>query len=722
MEQVFRDILGPPGSCAAFVLVAVDVIISQWPKTSSVALPFLACPELLAMERSRLGHDQIDARSSLNFLDKEPKGSVTLTDLKKRPSRSHALEALLPHYAVNKLQDWDSLRAKLQVTSNWLGEPQHGDSFAEPRLMARHAINLLTPENWQLVEGGYHYIPSAEEMAHSRELENSRSDSLKTLNTGAGIQLALEDPSKSSPELLGQAVAYAKELQSPSNTETDVVAGKVNTIAGVALLVCRDGSPEVFQENESWVRSVLSDVLENTENDVGARYRNGLRFNPVAIAAAGQIHIWKRTDKVTDRNQLFDLVVRKDPTAAQGFGAATSVVREKDIKLVRSLLRCALVAQVQRIRSWQDGDEKAAKDESARKDRVKSAIQKEMEWLAGEGAEPDWPRLPTHQLSIRRGIRIGFTEDIEDVKHSRKKEPTEELMVHSAVRWVTELTREINETDRAWPTGFVKSYDDWTWAANGGGLEQQASTDDRGGREWNEVYFGLLVEVWPIVDLNEFEAILNRLVDVPDEAFYDVATIIVRAADTSYFNGKGLNLDVALKIRAIVSGRLRYSYGWKNARDETALTIEMNLGPAFAVLFFNQHGPFGGSSCYLYSKALESIEPFLPQLTKLIEEGSVPFTSILTMNLLEILPRAVLLPFFLASAHKWKQRQPENRQLYIEHGLDKRLVGWLQTALNDKVGILEVAKSHITETNQILNWLTAMGVPEAHALEKKVGE
>lgn len=46
-EAVLKDVLGPPGTSAAFVLIAVDLIISHWPKSQAAAVPFLGCPELL---------------------------------------------------------------------------------------------------------------------------------------------------------------------------------------------------------------------------------------------------------------------------------------------------------------------------------------------------------------------------------------------------------------------------------------------------------------------------------------------------------------------------------------------------------------------------------------------------------------------------------------------------------------------------------------------------
>ena len=51
------------------------------------------------------------------------------------------------------------------------------------------------------------------------------------------------------------------------------------------------------------------------------------------------------------------------------------------------------------------------------------------------------------------------------------------------------------------------------------------------------------------------------------------------------------------------------------------LSIEMHIGPAITVLFFNDHKFGQESKCYLFEKGAERITPFLPILGKLFQEG-----------------------------------------------------------------------------------------------------
>ena len=86
IAAVLADVLGEPSSSVAYLLIAVDLLLSHWPKSREAAVPFLACPELLSFDRDRLSND-IQPRPDLFGLGeqaREPSGSVTLATLKER--------------------------------------------------------------------------------------------------------------------------------------------------------------------------------------------------------------------------------------------------------------------------------------------------------------------------------------------------------------------------------------------------------------------------------------------------------------------------------------------------------------------------------------------------------------------------------------------------------------------------------------------------------------
>jgi hypothetical protein len=78
------------------------LLLSHWPKSRAAAIPFLACPELLCLDRHRTAHDGIEMPDlyGLKALQKEPVGAASLATLKERPSRRFMLDQLLGTYAL----------------------------------------------------------------------------------------------------------------------------------------------------------------------------------------------------------------------------------------------------------------------------------------------------------------------------------------------------------------------------------------------------------------------------------------------------------------------------------------------------------------------------------------------------------------------------------------------------------------------------------------------
>ena len=65
IAAVLGDVLGPPGTCAAFVLIAVDLLRSMDNLPLDAAIPFAGSPELLCLERENGTLDQLHGRGTL---------------------------------------------------------------------------------------------------------------------------------------------------------------------------------------------------------------------------------------------------------------------------------------------------------------------------------------------------------------------------------------------------------------------------------------------------------------------------------------------------------------------------------------------------------------------------------------------------------------------------------------------------------------------------------
>lgn len=716
-EHVIADVLGSDGSPAAYLLVAVDVLISHWPKTMATAIPLLGSPELLSLDRTRQVYDGMPAMDLGGWGaigPKEPIGSIRLADLKKRPSRRYALERLLATFALNESADLSSLRALLAAASARLGPAEPDDTFAESRFMVCYALNVIDPANWSSVEGNRIYISPPEEATHIEALQKKRAAQTMDFGIDAAIHNALEDSTRSSPDLAEHAVAYAQRLSTVSDTPGGALCSRTQEIVSAAMILVRDGSNSLLDQHESWARDVFSQAFASRDDITVSRMRDGIRFNPVAIAALGLIHLWRRRGRRNDCNALLELAGRGDPHAAQGFGAGLAVIREIDPRLILALLRCAMEAQVQPTHEWDTPKDTKEASQAQYRERVAAAIRGEVAWLNGAGPEPTWPTFPPRMVSVRRHLRIG----VDDVtgEPAQDARPREQLHSQSAALWIRQLTRGSDANDPAWLVSFVDAYADWTAAENGAGLDPDAEIDHRLD-EWNSVFFSLLASAFTRMAPDESVAHVARTATVPDKSFFDIARELVPAIDRCYFDGLGLDLGTALRLRSQLADRLIQTAGWRHERDRSELSVEMRIGPAISALFFNHYNSFSAASCYLLARGIDQIDPFLLALKRLIEEGPVPFSGLLAMNILEVSPRPAQLQFLLSSARTWLQRQPTNTQLWVNGGLGARVTKWLEEVLGMDTALRSASHPSRPQIDDVLACLVQVGVAQAHRLE-----
>jgi len=449
-DQVIVDILGPEGSPAAFVLVAVDVLISHWPKTMAAAVPFLGSPKLLWLDRIRQAYDLNPEKDFLRWGEirrKESIGPPGLGDLRQRPSRRISLEFLLGDFAKDDGVDAGGLRCLLETASTQLGSPEANDTFAEPRFMARYALNLTDPGNWYSRDRGLTYISPADEARHLADLQAKSIPQTKDFGIEAAVQNRLEARAQSVPELVEHAVAYAKRLEVTANTPEDARSSRANTVVAAALLVVRDGAEQLFEAHEDWVRAVFTNAFEASGRQVGIWLLHGIRFNPVGIATLGAIHLWRRRGRDADRDVLLELAGRDTAAAAQGFGAGLDVIRETDRRLLAAILRCALTAQVQPTRDSEKPEDQRTSDQARYRERVAAAITAERGWLGGDGQEPPWPSFPPLNINLMRGLRIDGDETDEAPGFP---DPAEnQLYSANAAWWVRQMAGNFHPCDLA---------------------------------------------------------------------------------------------------------------------------------------------------------------------------------------------------------------------------------------------------------------------------------
>jgi hypothetical protein len=265
---------------------------------------------------------------------------------------------------------------------------------------------------------------------------------------------------------------------------------------------------------------------------------------------------------------------------------------------------------------------------------------------------------------------------------------------------------------------MVRAFVQWTAAANGAGLAQDEEIANEP-TEWNDAYYGLLAKCLPGLESQDIDAIaLTPIVSLPDEPFFDVVTRFLRSLDAVFFNEHGLQAQDLVRIRSVLAGRLIETNGWYHLAGSGSASVEVHIGPAIAAFFFNDHDRFQSTKCYLFPKAIDRLDPFLPLLETLVESGPSFFTALITLNLLEVTPRPAHLPFMVMAAQVWLKSYPDSAPFWIDSGTGHRVCALIDVMCRTEPVPFNRAQTLRNDVDQLLAALVRIGVAEAARLER----
>lgn len=724
VDKVIADVIGAANPPAAYLLVIVDLLLSHWPKSSVATVPFLACPELLCLDRQRTGADNIEIPDifGLKELQKEPVGLASIESLKARPSRRVTLAQLLGHYAQEEFKEQRAALAELlRRAAERLGPPNQQSGLGDPEFMVVHALNQINPDNWRktIVRGNdgpmerWEYVSPAEESEHLKPLQDASREQRADAQMQQAIRIALNNPARSSQGLAAAAVKWAQEVKdNPAENETEQWM-REEAIVTAAAIATRDGGPEIIAKNGDWIRKTFDQAFKG-KNDPVHRVRAGLQFNPIAIAFAGTVLLLRNRFAMEDLRTLLEAAGDDNPAAAQGFEYVAAVLASIDERLPRAVLRCAFAACLRPRRDWDVSDEDFAARVAARRKEVDSAIEAEVAWMTGEGGEPGWPTFEREPAYSRHrfGRRQEPVEEHEDTK------PELYTDHQAAALWLGKASTIFEVVKRPWLRDLVKAYSAWTSVANGSELEE-GDDADRTPHEWNYAYFNLLAHCLPeLTTVQIDETALSPILGLPDEAFLDVMAIFLRSVDAVYFSALSLQEAQAVHVRTVLARRLMETRQWTWQSRDGSTSIITRLGPAIAVIFFNEYSTFVPAKCYLLEKGIDRLGSFLSDLGEVVQRGTFLFVALILLNLLEVSPRPEHLPLIVRAGKLWFAARPDDKEFWIEHAIGRRLSSVIEAivALDPKAFAQD--QTARTEIEGLLAGLIRLGVAEAHHLEK----
>ncbi|MCI5041050.1 MAG: AAA family ATPase [Donghicola eburneus] len=718
VDAVLRDIVGPEGSCAAYLLIGLDVLLSHWPMTRDALVPFVANPDLLANDRTRL---TLESLGGTMMLQKEPKGPVMLADLAKRQSRSISLERLIPYY-IGEDDSGQKVRSLLAEEVKKVGSYSDDANFGDPAFMGSYALNMLNRANWVEVEEGLAYKSPPDEAEHLERLEARRQVHERSSTIEVRIQLAISDPAKGSPDLAREAVEYAAgEL--PDFSDTDHLKSRSTRLISTAMLVARDGLDTLLDEHEDWVRTVIATALAEEVDRYGSKER--LDYNRPAQGICTLIHLWYRRRRIEDRDQLLRTVARQDQAAVVSMAAAHASIRDAEPRLIKAAIRIAFTCCRWR---WNPYEEDASTQEAYEEEKAgqdADAVDAEIVWLNG-GPEPSWPELPEETPTFSRrpraiGSLTGEQINLESDGASQRRS-SREAAVHAndqeLSRWLSLLNVE-GSARPGWYLEIIETYAPWSARMNGHGYSADTELSQTPS-DWNNQFYALLATALMDCAEDQFLSLLLPIVELPDRSFCDVAETVIHAADVHYFNEPDRPSVRASALRQKMVARAIELNRWSWDRRRVELGIDLQTGPMIGTLLMNLHNPFSGAKSYLVPAVFDRVDPLLETLRPMISGGPTAFIALCMMNTLNVAPTARHLDFLLNAVETWLDATNGDRSMWHELGIGRKVAEWLKAAAVDDPSLY--GQSHLSRSriDAILGRLVSLGVSEAHELEVRI--
>ena len=489
-------------------------------------------------------------------------------------------------------------------------------------------------------------------------------------------------------------------------------------VLSAAMIAMRDGDAELRSQNAAWAHEIFNQALQ-TKDDPAHRFRAGLRFNPIAIAFAGVVYSLAAAPSPDRVRALLEVAARDNPAAAHGFGAVASTLADIDERLPRALLRSSFAAAIKPTRHWQVPEAESAARADRHRQRVQAAVDAELAWLADKRTEPDWPMFPAVSTSTRQRRRLIIDDQKAEPHQIRRRGLPEEYTDHQAATlWLQAAAPFTDAPTRAWLREMVRSYVQWTAAANGADLSRDEEIANEP-TEWNHVYYSLLAKCLPGLESQDIDEIaLTPITSLPDEQFFDVTPDFLHSVDVVFFNEHNLPIDDAVRIRSVLAARLTATSGWKRLAGSQSNSVEVHIGPAIAVFFFNDHGRFQPTKCYLAPAAIQRLDPFLPAIQTLIEGSPSFFTTLITLNLLEVSPKPSHLPLILMAAAIWLRTYPDSVPFWIDNNTGHRICALIDDIWRKAPDRFDRAQTLRNDVDQFLAALVRIGVSDAARLEQ----
>jgi hypothetical protein len=462
------------------------------------------------------------------------------------------------------------------------GVNDDGDPINGLRATVERAVRMTDADNWEVIKvplkdgsetEARQFKPALEEEHLRAELTASSDANLQRLNIRSKIQSVLLDPGKSSPELLREALEWAKgqpakvdpALAEDDDSDFDKESNR-RAVVMTAAIVARDYEGADREDALAWARPILEKAP--TQGDKEYLGNNQVIYNTTAIAALGLVSLYLKDEDAAMRNAALNLAGNDHPSVLEALGQSLLTLGNVDDRMPRSIVRITMVRAAYTRRA--DTVEQQREREKLHRATIEAAIAAEQRWLNGEGDEPSWPELPPWKSKPRRRLRLGdwVEEDDDDLEDETPSHFVDERTLGELVGYLVGFT--VGELP-AWVKDLATRLMEWTDEANGPHGENDHEREDLP-FTWNIQFFdfvGVLCVALPHAEV--LELFLNHVLKFKDEPFHDAMASFLRGYDRATLAMNTKDPEDPVEVRALLAGRIKQSWNYRRFAREKGL-------------------------------------------------------------------------------------------------------------------------------------------------------
>ena len=734
-EDVLQEVLGPDGSSAAFVCVAVDLVLSHWPEAADAAWPIVATPEVLEFDDARALRDL--AGVDRMTLEQEPATwRVKRGELDARPSRRGRLSDQIGHYVFHgKPGQLEALRAALEQARNEIKQRpnDHEDPINGLAATAERAVRMTDAQHWPLVKirrsnGSevevYQFRRDPAEQRLMDEKAERAQANLRHQNVRMRMQAALLDRAKSTAELVAEGIKWAKSQSAKPEPEPD---GEDNddddydkewdqrAVVTAAALAARDYEDADRAEVIGWALP----ILQTAATARGKEYpgNDQIQHNATAIAAVGLLALYLKDQKPSLRDSLLRLAAHQHLSVVAALGRNFTDLAQVDPRLPRSLFRIVMAASIHPYRT--DNERQNELSRQAYRDRIDATITAEQIWLDGTGAEPGWPELPAWSSRPRHGIRLPGGDEVEDedVEEARPDQYVDEHRLGAVAGYLIRFTVGVMPS---WVVALADHLMRWTCEANDPHPDDDHDRDNLP-LDWNSHFFDFIGIVCVALPHNEAVAkFIEPITRFKDEPFHDSMGELLRGFDRAMQAIDTKKPENPVGVRELLAERIRKSWNYKRLGREKGMTSETHAGDALNAMFYQPHRIANRGQPSIPAN-WEGLDPNMPTLIGLVVSAPTSgYIASVCLNLIQFSPKAGLLPFVVQAMTAWCAAYGVDTNFWAEKGFGARICTWLDRTLTVGSGPDEFFPEVGVELVKCLDVLVRSGVAQARHIEERI--